>query len=249
MPVRQTLDVFEAAFETRPPLHECRKAFEAELLPQLGSLYSRALRFTTDPSRAEDLVQDTLLKAFRSWRQFQPGSNIRSWLFTILRHTFINNLRRSRREPIPMDLASADPAATIRAVDGNDPEGTVFARIVDAKVLETIDTLQDDFREVVVLSAVENLSYTAIAGVLGIPVGTVKSRLFRARRQLQRALYDDALDMGYVRARPRRVSTSGFLAAPRGRRLRSIERTVGRQRAEPRLARCARGAPTHSIGR
>jgi RNA polymerase sigma-70 factor (ECF subfamily) len=88
-------------------------------------------------------------------------------------------------------------------VDGNEPEGTLFARIVDAKVLETIDTLQDDFREVVVLSAVENLPYAAIAGVLGIPVGTVKSRLFRARRQLQKALYDDALDMGYVRARPR----------------------------------------------
>lgn len=203
MSVQQAMDVFEAALETRPPLHESREAFEAELLPQLDSLYSLAFRFTTDPSRAEDLVQDTLVKAFRSWRQFQHGSNIRSWLFTILRNTFISNCRRSRREPIPMDLVSAELAATIRAVDGNDPEGTFFARIVEAKVLETIDTLQNDFREVVVLSDVENLSYAAIAGVLGIPVGTVRSRLFRARRQLQKALYDDALDMGYVRARAR----------------------------------------------
>ena len=201
MPVQQGLDVFEAAFVTRPPLHESREAFEAELLPQLDSLYPLALRFTTDPSRAEDLVQDTVLKAFRSWQQFQPGSNIRSWLFTILRNTFITSWRRRRREPIPMDLATAEPPATIWAVDVDDPEETFFARIVDAKVLETIDTLPDDFREVVVLSDVEDLSYPDIAGVLGIPVGTVKSRLFRARRQLPKALYEHAVDMGYVRAR------------------------------------------------
>jgi len=186
---------------SRPPLHESRKAFEAELLPQLDSLYSLALRFTTDPSRAEDLVQDTVLKAFRSWRQFQPGSNIRSWLFTILRNTFLSNWRRRRREPILADLATAEPCATIRAVDDDDPEGRFYARIVEAKVLETIDTLPDHFRKVVVLSDVENLPYSEIAGLLGIPVGTVKSRVFRARRQLQKALYDDAVDMGYVRAR------------------------------------------------
>jgi RNA polymerase sigma-70 factor (ECF subfamily) len=203
MPVQQGLDAFEAAFASRPPLHnELREAFEAEVLPQLDWLYPLALRFTTDPSRAEDLVQDTVLKALRSWERFQPGSNIRGWLFMILRNTFISNSRRRRREPIPMDLAAERPA-TIRAVDDDDPEERSFARIVDAKVLETIDTLQGDFREVVVLSDVENLSYAAIAGVLGIPVGTVKSRLFRARRQLQKVLYDDALDMGYVRARPR----------------------------------------------
>jgi RNA polymerase sigma-70 factor (ECF subfamily) len=201
--MQSRLDVLEAAFATRPPLHESREAFEAELLPQLDRLYSLALRFTTDPSRAEDLVQDTLLKALRSWRRFQPGSNIRSWLFTILRNTFINNCRRRRREPIPMDVATAEPRATIRLADGNDPEGAFVASIVDAKVLKTIDTLQDDFREVVVLSDVEKLSHAAIAGVLGIPLGTVKSRLFRARRVLRKALYDDALDMGYVRARPR----------------------------------------------
>src|SRR5262245_46261439 len=159
MSVQQGLDVFEAAFETRPSLHESRAAFEAELLPQLDSLYALALRFTTDPSRAEDLVQDTVLKAFRSWRQFQPGSNIRSWLFTILRNTFISNWRRRRREPIPMDLATAEPRATIRAADDDDPEGTFFAKIVDAKVLEAVDTLRDDFRQVVLLSDIHNLSY------------------------------------------------------------------------------------------
>ena len=137
-----------------------------------------------------------------------------------------------------MDLATAEPRATIRLVDGNDPEGAFVASIVDAKVLKTIDTLQADLREVVVLSDVENLSYTAIAGVLRIPLGTVKSRLFRARRVLRKALYDEALDMGYVRARPR---TGGSDA--QGKVMDGVTR------AEARLARCARGGPIHAIGR
>jgi RNA polymerase sigma-70 factor (ECF subfamily) len=180
-----------------------REAFEAEVLPQLDSLYRLAPRLTTDPSRAEDLVQDTVLKAFRSWQRFQPGTNIRSWLFTILRNTFINDYRRRQREPIPMDLETAEPHASFRAVDDEDPEGTFFSRIVDAKVLEAIDRLPEDFREVLVLSDIENLPYAEIAEVLSIPVGTVKSRLFRARRQLQEVLYDHAVEMGYIRARDR----------------------------------------------
>ena len=116
-----------------------RSAFEAEVLPQLDSLYRLALRLTTDPSRAEDLVQDTVLKAFRSWQSFQPGTNIRSWLFTILRNTFINDYRRRQREPIAMDLDAVEPHAAFRAAQDEDPEGTFFSQIVDAKVLDAID--------------------------------------------------------------------------------------------------------------
>jgi RNA polymerase sigma-70 factor (ECF subfamily) len=180
-----------------------RSAFEAEVLPQLDSLYRLALRLTTDPSRAEDLVQDTVLKAFRSWQSFQPGTNIRSWLFTILRNTFINDYRRRQREPIAMDLDAVEPHAAFRAAQDEDPEGTFFSQIVDAKVLDAIDALPEDFREVLVLSDIENMSYAEIAEVLGVPVGTVKSRLFRARRQLQEVLYDHAVEMGYIRARDR----------------------------------------------
>jgi len=180
-----------------------RSAFEAEVLPQLDSLYRLALRLTTDPSRAEDLVQDTVLKAFRSWQSFQPGTNIRSWLFTILRNTFINDYRRRQREPIAMDLDAVEPHAAFRAAQDEDPEGTFFSQIVDAKVLDAIDALPEDFREVLVLSDIENMSYAQIAEVLGVPVGTVKSRLFRARRQLQEVLYDHAVEMGYIRARDR----------------------------------------------
>jgi RNA polymerase sigma-70 factor (ECF subfamily) len=176
-----------------------REAFEAQLLPQLDSLYRLALRLTTDPSRAEDLVQDTVLKAFRSWQSFQPGTSIRSWLFTILRNTFINDYRRRKREPIPMDLEVAEPMATFRAAEDEDPEGAFFNRIVDAKVLEAIDALPEDFREVLVLSDVENMPYAEIARMLNLPVGTVKSRLFRARRQLQKVLHDHAVEMGYLK--------------------------------------------------
>ena len=102
-----------------------------------------------------------------------------------------------------MDLEAIEPHASFRAVDDEDPEGTFFSQIVDAKVLEAIDRLPEDFREVLVLSDIENLPYAEIAGVLGIPVGTVKSRLFRARRQLQEVLYDHAVEMGYIRARDR----------------------------------------------
>ncbi len=179
-----------------------REAFEAEVLPQLDSLYRLALRLTTDPSRAEDLVQDTVLKAFRSWQSYQPGTSIRSWLFTILRNTFINDYRRRQREPIPMDLEAAEPLAAFRSAEDEDPEGTYFNQIVDAKVLEAIDALPEEFREVLVLSDVENMSYAEIAKVLDRPIGTVKSRLFRARRQLQKALYDHAVEMGYLKRRP-----------------------------------------------
>ena len=178
-----------------------REAFEADVLPQLDSLYRLALRLTTDPSRAEDLVQDTVLKAFRSWQSFQPGTSIRSWLFTILRNTFINDYRRRQREPIPMDLDAAEALATSRAAEDEDPEGTYFNQIIDAKVLEAIDALPEDFREVLVLSDVENMSYAEIAKMLNLPVGTVKSRLFRARRQLQKALRDHAVEMGYLKRR------------------------------------------------
>ncbi len=178
-----------------------RESFEREVLPQLDSLYRLALRLTTEPSRAEDLVQDTVLKAFRSWERYQPGTNVRGWLFTILRNTFINDYRRRQREPIAMDLEAVEPYSISRAPADEDPEGTFFSQIIDAKVLEAIDALPEDFREVLVMSDVENMTYAEIAEVLKIPVGTVKSRLFRARRQLQGTLYDHAREMGYIKVR------------------------------------------------
>jgi RNA polymerase sigma-70 factor (ECF subfamily) len=177
------------------------RSFDAEALPHLDALYRVALRLTGDPSQAEDLVQDTMLKAYRAWRQYRPGTNAKGWLLTILRNTFINDYRRRKLEPVAMDLEAVEPHALYRAVEQSDPEGAFFSKIVDAKVLEAIDALAPEFREVLVLSDIEGMRYAEIAETLQVPVGTVKSRLFRARRQLQGALYAHAIEMGYIKPR------------------------------------------------
>jgi RNA polymerase sigma-70 factor, ECF subfamily len=177
------------------------RSFDAEALPHLDALYRVALRLTGDPSQAEDLVQDTMLKAYRAWRQYRPGTNAKGWLLTILRNTFINDYRRRKLEPVAMDLEAVEPHALYRAVEQSDPEGAFFSKIVDAKVLEAIDALAPEFREVLVLSDIEGMRYAEIAETLQVPVGTVKSRLFRARRQLQGALYAHAVEMGYIKPR------------------------------------------------
>lgn len=177
------------------------RSFDEEALPHLDTLYRVALRLTADPTQAEDLVQDTMLKAYRSWQQYQPGTNARGWLLTILRNTFINDYRRRKHEPIAMDLEAAEPHALYRSIQDTDPEGNFFSQIVDARVLEAIDALPTEFREVLALSDIEGMSYGEIAATLKIPVGTVKSRLFRARRQLQAVLYNHAIEMGYIKPR------------------------------------------------
>ncbi len=185
-----------------PP--ESTASFEAEALPHLDTLYRVALRFAGDHARAEDLVQDTMLKAFRAWKTYTQGTNARAWLLTILRNTFINEYRKESRQPTAVALDAVDPLAIYRAVGHTDPEGRFFDRIIDDRVWAAIDALPEDFREVIVLSDVEGMAYGDIARMVGVPLGTVKSRLFRARRQLQGALYEHAVEMGYIRAQEAR---------------------------------------------
>ena len=180
---------------------EKRRAFEQEALPHLDTVYRVALRLTSDPSRAEDLVQDTMFKAYRSWHRYQPGTNARAWLLTILRNTFINEYRREKHRGPTVDLSDVETFTLFEDVQEQDPEGRFFDRIVDDEVLRAIDTLPEEFRETLVLSDVESMSYQEIAEITGVPVGTVKSRLFRARQALQRRLYDYAVEMGYIKKR------------------------------------------------
>ncbi|MSR06084.1 MAG: sigma-70 family RNA polymerase sigma factor [Gemmatimonadetes bacterium] len=181
---------------------EQRRAFEQEALPHLDTLYRVALRLTSDPSRAEDLVQDAMLKALRSWEQYQPGTNLRAWLLTILRNTFINDYRREKARGPTVDLADAETFRLFDEVGDRDPEGRFFDQIVDDEVLRAIDQLPEEFRETLVLSDVEGLPYQEISTITKVPVGTVKSRLFRARRALQSKLYDYAVEMGYIKKNP-----------------------------------------------
>jgi RNA polymerase sigma-70 factor (ECF subfamily) len=178
-----------------------RPEFDQEILPHLDLLYRVALRFTRDPSRAEDLVQDTMVKAYRNWEKFELGTSARAWLLAILRNTFINAYRREQREPIPMEHDLLDARMTEHPGEESDPEGAFFDRIVDERILQALDGLPAEFREVMVLSDVEGLSYAEISHALSIPVGTVKSRLFRARRLMQNELYQHAVEMGYIAAR------------------------------------------------
>ena len=170
----------------------------------LDALYRVALRLTANPSDAEDLVQETMLRAYRSWERYTPGTNAKGWLLTILRHLFINEYRRRSRHPETVDVDTIEPFALFQEVQEEDPQGAFFDKIVDDEVLRAVDQLPEAFREAVTLSDVEGLSYEEVAKVLDVPVGTVKSRLYRGRRLLQAQLYDYAVSMGYIKGQSRK---------------------------------------------
>jgi RNA polymerase sigma-70 factor (ECF subfamily) len=177
-----------------------RAQFEREALVHLDALYSFALKLTRARDDAEDLVSDTMLRAFDRWEQYQLGTNIRAWLFTILYHTFVSRKRRidAREVQLPDDPESW---SAYEAVGESDPEGRFYDSFIDEEVTREIDRLPEDYRTAVVLSDIQGLRYAEIAEILGIPEGTVKSRLFRGRRILQKRLVDYAVEMGYVKAR------------------------------------------------
>jgi RNA polymerase sigma-70 factor (ECF subfamily) len=170
--------------------------FDAEVLPHLDTLYRVALRLTGDPSAAEDLVQDAILRALKGWSSFRPGSNARAWLVTILRNQFINGWRSRRRAPQQVDVENVPEAPDM---NDPDPEGRFFSELIDEEVLRALEALPDEFREVIILGDLEGLPYAEVAEALAIPIGTVKSRIFRARRILQGQLRRYAEETGLLR--------------------------------------------------
>jgi len=177
-----------------------REEFEAEALVHLDVLYGRGLRLTGgDEARAEDLVQETVLKAWRAWDSYETGTNCKAWLLTILRNTFINEFRQKKSRPDPVDYDDVEERPVWSQLRQEDPSGEFFDSIIDDEIVEAIEELPEDFRVTLVLSDLDGLSYAEISEQLGIPEGTVKSRLYRARQRLQKELYDYAKSMGYVR--------------------------------------------------
>jgi len=181
--------------------------FREEALPELDAVYRFALRLTRDPDHARDLVQETFLRAWTNWEKYTPGTRAKSWLFTICRNLFLRRDGRSRRhDELVREFADQDPrgvsreATVFMAAADHDPEGAFWSRIVDKTILREIEALPAEFRETVVLSDMEGLAYQEIADVLDVPVGTVKSRLFRGRRILQERLYDYAVAEGIIEA-------------------------------------------------
>ena len=160
-------------------------AFASEALSYIDSLYGTAMRLTRRPADAEDLVQDTYLKAFRSSAQFQRGTNLKAWLFTILHNTFRNMRRHDGRNPIDVDSEIVEQAAADSSHEFT-PEQLLTRASLDVDLQAALDALPEAFRQAVWLRDVEELSYAEIAGVLDVPIGTVMSRISRGRR----ALYD-----------------------------------------------------------
>ncbi len=175
-----------------------RAQFEGEAVVHLDALFSFALKLARSRDDAEDLVSDTMLRALERWEQYHLGTNIRAWLFTILYHVFVSRKRRidAREVQQPEDT---EGWAMFEAVGEADPEGRFFNSFLDDEVTRAICALPEEYRSAVVLSDLQGFRYAEIADVLGVPEGTVKSRLFRGRRQLQRRLADYAVEMGYIK--------------------------------------------------
>src|SRR5215468_4789054 len=185
---------------------ERRNEFERQALVHADALFGAAYRLTRNARDAEDLVQDSLLRAYRFWESFEQDSNCKAWLLRIVTNTFINEYQRRKRSREVLDAASAEQDATdgvlmhAGATDRQSPERTLLERSVSDDVQRALDSLPDDFRTAVVLCDVQGLSYKEIADIMETPVGTVMSRLFRGRKLLAAALRDFAIAEGYVKS-------------------------------------------------
>lgn len=189
---------------------ETRRQFSEEALPHLDAVYRFSLRLVRGRTEeADDLVQDTFLQAFRSWHTYTTGTNCRAWLFTICRNRFLRKQERRNRRPelneadIEADVEAMAATAVFSEVDVANPEHDFFNSFLDEEVVAAIDELPASYREVLVLCDLEGTSYPELSEILDIPIGTVKSRLFRGRRMLQQSLYRYALEMGYITPKER----------------------------------------------
>ena len=190
--------------QQRETTEERAARFERDAMPLIDQLYGAALRMTRNPADAEDLVQETFLKAYAAFGSFRAGTNLRAWLYRILTNTYINGYRKRQRQPLqaPTDeitdwqIAQAGehtsrglPSAEMEALD----------RLPDSAVKDALGELPDDFRMAVYLADVEGFAYREIAEIMGTPIGTVMSRLHRGRRQLRDILTDTARERGFLR--------------------------------------------------
>lgn len=174
--------------------------FEREALPHMDALYNFGLRMTGDPDEADDLLQETYLKAYRFFDKFEQGTNCKAWLFRIMKNSFINIYRRTSKEPDKVDYNDVEEFYhSIRAesTDPNDLEERIFSNILDDDVSTALETLPEEFRTVVILCDIEGFTYEEIADFVECPIGTVRSRLHRGRKMLRAKLYDYAMQRGF----------------------------------------------------
>ena len=196
-----------------------RGAFEAAAMPHLDSLYNTAYRMSRNAEDAEDLVQETFLKGYRSYAQFTPGTNLKAWLFKILKNTFINEYRRRQAAPPKSDFAEIEESFESQLAPGaagqmKNPEEEALANAFDEDVQRALDLLPADYRMAVLLADIEGFSYREIAEILEIPVRTVMSRLYRGRDLLEEAMLRYAREHGYLRSGAEPARRRGTDTAP-----------------------------------
>jgi len=177
-----------------------REEFERVALPHLSQLYTLAVYLTKDKAEAEDLVQETYLSAFRFFDKFQPGTNCRSWLLTILRRLFINRYWHKKREPETVAWAEVELVYESMVEQGEraDPESLLFSKLVGRDIENALKQLPEEFRTAIILVDIEELTYPETAQVMDCPIGTIRSRVSRGRRMLQVRLRDYAVERGLI---------------------------------------------------
>ena len=182
-------------------LRKRQTEFEAEAFPHKDILFNFALRTTGDTDDAKDLLQETFMKAFRFWDKYEKGTNIRAWLFRIMKNSYINRYRKETREPGMVDYDDVENFYdSIRddSTDSNDLQKQMYSNMLSDEVTSALQSLPEDFRTVVILCDIEQLTYEEISDFLNCPIGTVRSRLHRGRKMLEEKLHNYAKERGII---------------------------------------------------